>query len=213
MNRKPTMSSSAAAAALMFTAFVASAGDAQPIPDAVPTDTPIVLVDRSAAAQGVGKVRLTDDEREFAAEEERLLRQRRLLDLQLEVQERATKLYGGGSTPAPATAEPTSRMEIARQTLAARSGTGSDTPPAADAPAAPAATPRTLDDGREPLPFRLMSVWGAPGSMRAEFQTRYAKQVAAAGDLLPGGWVVESIIDDTVSITKGKSRQTLNLGK
>lgn len=83
--------------------------------------------------------------------------------------------------------------------------------PAANLPAQPA--PALSAGPSEPAPkaFNLMSIWGVPGSYRADILINGVRNPVVAGDELSGGWKVSAITAGSVQIQRGRQRQTLTL--
>lgn len=171
---------------------------AEPTIAAAPVPAPLVPV-LPAETPAVQKVRLelTPQERTFAAEEETLLRRIRLLDLELEVSERMAKLTGTPATGVAAAGAVASTV-ISRVPDAVTST--SFAAPAAQAAAA----------ARHP--FRLLSIWGNAGSLRAEFAVSGARRVVKAGEMIEGGWILEAVNHGDVVVSQGRQRETLRIG-
>lgn len=162
---------------------------AHAVPEPPPAPLPADVEMRSADKP----LQLTPEERAFATSEERWLRQVRLLTLQLEARELAEKL--NGKTRVPVT------HEIARQSIADSAGTPA--PAAARLPAKPPA----------PVPsFRLLSIWGSAGDLRAEFQTATATRIVRTGQHVHDGWVLQSVHDSSVVLTRDKHTRVLSVG-
>lgn len=153
------------------------------------------LATEPASARPSASARLTPAERDFATKEEALLRQIRLLDLNIEVSEREQKLRGialGGQGAVAAAAAPMPRLaEI-------------------DAVAGPRSQP--VRQAAAPAhPFRLLSIWGRPGALRAEIAGGAGTRTVGVGDAIGEGWVLEDVRSDEVTVRKGSRRSTLKV--
>lgn len=136
---------------------------------------------------------LTPFEKAFASREAQLIQQIRLLDLQLEVRDRQAKLRetaGMQGTTATALASPPQPAVSETVVL--------DTMPTPRPPA---------------HPFRLVAIWGAEGSLKAEFLTEAGKRVVAPGHTIQGRWMLDTLNHGEAVIRDGKRRATLRLGQ
>lgn len=147
----------------------------------------------SAPIERAPILELTPTEKAFASTEAHLLQQIRLLDLHLEVRDRQSKLSG----QLPGTSQSQAAMPV----------------PVMAEPAVQDVVVNPMPASRRPLhPFRLVSIWGAEGDLRAEFLTATAKRVVAPGGHIQDGWVLDTVRQGDVVVSNGKRRSTLALG-
>lgn len=132
---------------------------------------------------------LTPTERLFLDSEESLLREIRLLDLQIEVADRQKKL--SEPTLVQATVLP---VAMAQATDAA------------------ATAPRGAERSASTAPLRLASIWGTPENLKAEFITPVGNRVVGIGERVHDGWELESLHQAAAIVRKGRQKLTLKMG-
>lgn len=161
------------------------------VPSAGPVSGPSGGLSANAVANAEAASLITKEERVFAEQEERLLRDIRLAQLQKALtEERAAmaeaqrKMRGERKSQ-----EPDAAAELALRT----------NPSIVDMPV------------RDP--FTLVSVWGAPGNLRADFFYNGLRVTTKKGDILGDGWQVREIAGTSVTLQKGRQRKELALGR
>ncbi len=141
--------------------------------------------------------RLTEAERVFAHEEAVLLRQIRLLDLNLEINERHKRLRELRN-PTPETLA--GAAPIAQASTVALS----------EADSKPRDQPMVVR--RPSHPFKLLSIWGGGDALRAEFSTGSTRRTVTPGEHIHEGWMLEDVRHGEVIVRNGTHRSTLKLG-
>lgn len=172
-------------------------------PEPVAIATPVLVLDQDAAAKTEAAeaarkiVRLTPAERSFAEEESNLLRDIRLLDLNIELTERRQKLAAlKNPTAAVAPSTATTTVAVAPQISPV-------------APAAPVSAPAKA--GGKSHPFQLVSIWGSPEALRAEFVTGSARRTVTPGQSIAGGWTLDAVRPGEVVVRSGTRSDTVKL--
>lgn len=127
-----------------------------------------------------------------------LARQKRLLDLEMEILEKERELAGqGASTQSPAPAN--SPTVISRVSAPA--------PSSAVSAAASRSSARPNDLG-----FTVVSIWGPDDDLRAQILSHGLRLTVREGDELTNGWVVHRVARTGLVISKGRSRRTVMIG-
>lgn len=130
--------------------------------------------------------------------EAELARQKRLLDLEMEILERQQKLAGAGGRRTDASGGGGSTV-ISRASAPSSSSTGSSSR---------VATPRPNSD----LGFTIVSIWGPDEALQAQILSHGLRLTVRQGDTLTNGWVVDRVARTGLVITKGRARRTVMIG-
>lgn len=144
---------------------------------------------------------VTPAERDYYEREAALAQQKRLLDLQLEINERQQKLLGGGASRSAAPARPAPTV-ISRVPADASSSSSAQPRPTAAAAARP----------NSDLAFTIVSIWGPDDELQAQVYSHGLRITVREGDSLPGGWVVRKVARTGLIITRGRSERTVVIG-
>jgi|GEM_PF-5733169 type IV pilus biogenesis protein PilP len=136
-------------------------------------------------AQARASTFLTPEERRFSDREGQLIRDIRLVALELEL------------------AELQRRRDAERTPSSASAGDSTTRPGAAEAT-------RSANVER-PLPFFLVSIWGERGELRADMFVNGRRQTLAAGSDLPDGWRLRAITDNAIEVARGRETRTIDL--
>lgn len=151
---------------------------------------------------------MTQAERDYAAEEARLVQKLRLLELQAKVAELERKIAGTDSPGAPGVGAVAALPPLPPPRVTRPGSIQPEAPVQPDASAGalpPAALALPMDGSDAPS---VSSVWGEAGALRAEIRMNGVRQSVAVGDTV-AGWKVERIQPQAVTLTKGRQRKTI----
>lgn len=133
---------------------------------------------------------LSPEERTFASEEERLLREIRVAQLQKALMEERAGI-----------------AEAQREMLGEREE--SSTPASLDLAAR---TNPNIVDLPPPEPFHLVSIWGEPGSLAADLFVNGLRVTTRQGDEVAQGWRIAKIEPTRITAIRGKEKKVMQLG-